>query len=82
MLDANEQVPELEKLDREEYVINIESRDIQLKKNQEEVRFGQGCGVHVASQLPWSQVLAYLVYAGRPPASVPRSRATIWARTS
>jgi hypothetical protein len=36
MLETNDQVPDLEKLDREDFVINIDARDSQLAKNQEE----------------------------------------------
>jgi hypothetical protein len=37
MLETNEMVPELERLGREDFVVNLAARDAQLSQNQEEV---------------------------------------------
>lgn len=38
MLDANAVVAPLERLDREEFVLNTEIRDTQLQRNREQVK--------------------------------------------
>lgn len=37
MLDLNKDAIALEQLDRESFVVNVEARDAQLQKNQEQV---------------------------------------------